>query len=177
MGSTCCSHRPPDYSSVHSSCRGISPSRCIKAITFLANTDSSLVSVNIHPPLNKKLLLQPCYRSQRPRNKLIRSWSAYQHRTCFLLFLAPVGGGEATVRGSTGLPGPMRPAPPTTAPFGRGGEISSACRMGKAFGPKSQLTQPQAPAMVVMRQEQKVAIPPQHWGFPSNPETWSQLVP
>lgn len=76
-------HRPPDYSSICLSCRGIARSRHTKAIAFLANTDSSLFSVNIYPPLNKKLLLHPCGRSQRPCNKLIRSYSAYQQRTCF----------------------------------------------------------------------------------------------
>lgn len=125
-------HRPPDYGSVHPSCRGISPSLQIKAIAFLANTDGSLFSVNIYPHLHKKLLLQPRGRSRRPSNKRITSWPPYQQRTCFRCSWLQLGG-EATARGS--------PAPAGQhllhGIFWQGGGISCVCRRGKAFGPKS----------------------------------------
>lgn len=98
-------HRPPAYGSVHPSCRGISPCLQIKAIAFLANIVSSLFSVNIYPHLNRNLLLQPRSRSQRPCNKCIRAWPAYQQRThshCSWLQLR----GQAGARGSTRLPSP-----------------------------------------------------------------------
>lgn len=45
------------------SCRATSPRVQIKAIVFLANTDSSSFPVNLYPHLNKKLWPQPPSRS------------------------------------------------------------------------------------------------------------------
>lgn len=95
-------HGPLGYGSVHPSGRGTSPRLQIKAIASLANTDSSLFSVNIYPHLNKKLLLQPHGRSRRVCNKPTRSWPAYQLRTRFHCSLLQLG--EVTARGSTELP-------------------------------------------------------------------------
>lgn len=159
-------YSPPAYSSVHPSCRGISPCLQIKAIAFLANIVSSLFSVNIYPHLNKNLLLQPHSRSQRPCNKRIRAWPAYQQRTdTFSLFLAPAAGtgwGEGQHQAAQ----PSRPTPPTWHLLAGVGESHMLVGGEKLLDQSPQLTQPRAPVTVVTAQEQDVANHPQHLGFP-----------
>lgn len=133
-------HSPLNYGSVHPSCRDISPF-ANKAIAFLANIDSSLFPVNIYAHLNKKLLLQPGGKSQRPCNKRIRSWLHFQQRTCFHCSWLQLGA-ATTVRGSTGLP--ISPTPPTWHLWAGVGESHMLIEEEKLLDQSPQHRQPQA---------------------------------
>lgn len=63
------------------------------------------------------------------------------------------------MRGSTELPSPGRPTPPTRHLSAGVGESLMLVGGEKLLDQSPQLTQPQAPVMVVMAQEQDVANP------------------
>lgn len=85
----------------------------------------------------------------------------------FLLFLVPVVG-RGHGEGQCWALSLGRPTLPIWHVLAGEGKSHLLVGREKLLDQSPQLTQPQAPAMVVMEQEQELATPTQLWGFPGD---------